>query len=162
MESCLNESDVEDFSNLASKEWNRIIEAAKKHGYREGVEDGADSVFQEGFDKGYKEAFETAFLLGKFKSLLNAMPRDIEHPQNIKKILDKTRRGACRVCATESQDTSDVEKSFTEIVNEQRLHSVSVLQTLYEYFQSHAEHANITESDMLKIQNHIAKLEDNL
>lgn len=116
------------------------------------MDDGSNFVFQENFDNGYKEGFHTAFILGKFKSLLNSTPRDVEYPQNIKEILDKTRRGACHMCAAELQDINDTNKRFDEILDQQRSYSVQVLQMLYEYFQSYVKQLNISESDILKMQ----------
>ena len=116
------------------------------------MDDGSNFVFQESFDNGYKEGFQTAFMLGKFKSLLNSTPRDVEYPQNVKEILDKTRRGACHMCAAKLQDINSTNKSFDEILDEQRSYSVQVLQMLYEYFQPYAKQLNISESDILKIQ----------
>lgn len=112
------------------------------------MDDGSNFVFQESFDNGYKEGFQTAFILGKFKSLLNSTPKDVEYPQNIKEILDKTRRGTCHMCAVKIQNTN---KSFNEIFDEQRSYSVQVLQMLYEYFQPYVEQLNINESDILKM-----------
>lgn len=42
---------------------------------------------------------------------------------------------------------------FFEIINEQRSYSLKVLQTLYQYFQPYVKQLNISESDILKIQN---------
>lgn len=123
-----------------------------KDGYREGIEDGSNSVFQESFNNGYKEGFQIAFILGKFKSLLNIISRDVEHPQNINEILDKIKRGICHICVTEFQNIND-QKIFSEIINEQRSYSLKVLQTLYQYFQPYVKQLNINESDILKIQN---------
>jgi hypothetical protein len=36
-----------------------------QEGYREGINDGRDSVFQQSFDKGYEDGFRIGFLLGK-------------------------------------------------------------------------------------------------
>ncbi|PBC33919.1 uncharacterized protein LOC108003963 [Apis cerana] len=152
MENSINELDIEDSLKIASKEWNRIINAATKDGYREGIEDGSNSVFQESFNNGYKEGFQIAFILGKFKSLLNIISRDVEHPQNINEILDKIKRGICHICVTEFQNIND-QKIFSEIINEQRSYSLKVLQTLYQYFQPYVKQLNINESDILKIQN---------
>ncbi|KAK1118360.1 hypothetical protein K0M31_015062 [Melipona bicolor] len=152
MDNSSNESDIEDSLNIAAKDWDRIIDSAKKGGYRKGVDDGSNFVFQESFDNGYKKGFQTAFILGKFKSLLNSVPKDVEYPQNIKEILNKTRRGACHMCAAE-QDINSTNKSFDEILDEQRSYSVQVLQTLYEYFQPYVKQLNISESDILKMQN---------
>ncbi|OAD56917.1 hypothetical protein WN48_02442 [Eufriesea mexicana] len=157
MDSTSDELDINDSLNIATQEWNRITDAAKKIGYREGVEDGSNSVFQEGFNIGYREGFQTAFILGKFKSLLNTIPQDVSHPQNITENLDKTKRGACHLCIT---DTNNAQKIFSKIINEQRLYSGRVLQTLYQYFQPYVKQLNISESDILKIQN-FSKQEDN-
>ena len=116
------------------------------------MDDGSNFVFQENFDNGYKEGFQTAFILGKFKSLLNSVPKDVEYPQNIKEILDKTKRGACHICAAEFQDIDNTNKSFDEILDEQRSYSVQVLQTLYKYFQPYVKQLNISELDTLKMQ----------
>ncbi|CAL7949628.1 unnamed protein product [Xylocopa violacea] len=157
MDNVLNELDGEDSLDLASKEWNHVMDTAKKSGYREGVIDGENSVFQEGFDIGYKEGFQTAFLLGKFKSLLNTISQDEKHPQNIKEILNKTRKGICHICMTESESVNNKQKSFSEIINEQRTHSINVLDTLYQYFQPYVKQINIEELDKLKTESHFSK-----
>lgn len=116
-------------------------------------------MFQEGFDQGYREGFRTAFILGKFKSLLNVMPRDTEHSRNTNEILDKARRGVCNICKTEAEGTDNAQKPLSEIITEQRTHSVKVLQTLYQNFQPYVNEINVSESDILKLQNHVS--EDN-
>ncbi|XP_034176870.1 uncharacterized protein LOC117602677 [Osmia lignaria lignaria] len=155
MEDSLDVVKTDDSLNIAAKDWNRTIEIAKKHGYREGVASGADSVFQEGFDIGYKEAFQTAFILGKFKSILNFNPQDVKLPDHIKEILDKTRRGACYICMEESEGRNDMQKSLSQIINEQRTYSLNIIQTLYEYFQPYVKELNINELDVLKMHNQV-------
>ncbi|XP_076235171.1 uncharacterized protein LOC143179733 [Calliopsis andreniformis] len=157
-----NSSENEDSLDIASREWNRIRNAAKKTGYREGVENGSNDVFQQGFDKGYEEGFKTAFILGKFKSLLKAMPQNAKHPQDVNRILDKTRRGECHICMTASQHMDeDAQKPLSQIINEQRAHSTKCIQTLYQYFQSDVEKLNIDESNLLDIQHSIKESFEN-
>lgn len=160
MEDFLDVTETDDSLNIATKDWNRAIDIAKKHGYREGIENGVNSVFQEGFDKGYEEAFETAFILGKFKSLLNVIPQDVILPEHIKKILDKTRRGACYICMIESQGKNDMQKSFSQIINEQKKHSLNIIKILDEYFQPYVKELNINKSDISKLKNQIQKLSE--
>ncbi|KOC64718.1 hypothetical protein WH47_00221 [Habropoda laboriosa] len=161
MESHLNGSDSEDSLNIAAKDWNRITDVAKKNGYREGVQDGSDFAFQDGFDAGYLGAFHAAFILGKFKSLLNSMPQDIEHPSNVNEILKATRRGACYMCITDSQGTNNIQKSSSQIIKEQKTYSMNVLKTLFKYFQPYIEQLNISDTDILQIQNYVPEVEDN-
>ncbi|CAK9822648.1 hypothetical protein ANTRET_LOCUS1133 [Anthophora retusa] len=150
MESHLNGSDSEDSLNIATKDWNRLTDAARKNGYREGMQDGSEFAFQDGFDAGYLEAFDTAFILGKFKSLLNSMPKDIEHPPNINEILKNTRRGVCHMCITNSESTN-IQKSSSQIIEEQKTYSKNILKTLHEYFQPYIEQLNISNMDTLQI-----------
>ncbi|XP_043254841.1 uncharacterized protein LOC122398748 [Colletes gigas] len=163
MDEFSNTSRIEESLNIAGKDWNRIRSAAEKGGYREGIDNGSESVFQEGFDIGYEEAFKTAFVLGKFKSLLNAVPHNMKHPQNISEILDKTRRGACHICEMEFQNKNDdTQKQFSDIINDQRAHSIKVIETLYGYFQPYIRDLNINESNILEIPNQVPQLfEDN-
>lgn len=117
------------------------------------MENGSNDVFQEGFDKGYEEGFKTAFILGKFKSLINAMPQNTEHPQHIREVLDKTRRGACCICVTESQSADEsIQKPLSQIVNEQRAHSAERIQALRQYFRSYVKELNIDQSNVLGIR----------
>ncbi|XP_076166818.1 uncharacterized protein LOC143146417 [Ptiloglossa arizonensis] len=159
MDEILNTSQTEESLNIAAKDWNRITNAAREVGYREGIQNGSDIVSQEGFDKGYIEAFKTAFILGKFKSLLNIMPQNIKHPQNINKILDKTRRGACYICVLESQNRNDdTQKPFSQIINEQKSHSIKVIEKLYQYFKPYIKDLNIDESNILEIPIQVSQL----
>ncbi|GAB1863565.1 hypothetical protein CAJAP_04644 [Camponotus japonicus] len=128
----------DDSLNIASKCWERITDAAIKTGYREGIQDGTDSVLQEGFDLGYKDGFETAFKLGKYKSLATILAPTLKHPTDIATILDKTRRGACWICIMESQNKiGNIHENvqFSEILNNQRIHSAAVISRLHEYFE---------------------------
>ncbi|XP_031833550.1 uncharacterized protein LOC116427399 isoform X2 [Nomia melanderi] len=126
---------------------------------REGLENGSDSVFQEGFDKGYEEGFKNGFILGKFKSLLNTVPQVNEHPQDIKEILNKTKRGVCNICLMESQNVNyETQKPFSQVIDEQRNHSTEVIQRLCQYFQPHVKKLNINESNVLEIPNDISNL----
>ncbi|XP_019883841.1 uncharacterized protein LOC105253837 isoform X2 [Camponotus floridanus] len=98
----------DDSLNIASKCWERITDAAIKTGYREGIQDGADSILQEGFDL------------------------------DIATVLDKTRRGACWICIMESQNKiGNIHENvqFSEILNNQRIHSAAVISRLHEYFE---------------------------
>jgi len=95
-------------------------------------------VLQEGFDIGYKDGFETAFTLGRYKGLIAASTFTSEHPADVVAVLDKTRRGACRICDVESQNkTSNPHENapFCEVLNEQREHSTDVINRLHEYFE---------------------------
>ncbi|XP_070148750.1 protein YAE1 homolog [Polyergus mexicanus] len=123
---------------IASKCWRRITDTAIKTGYREGIQDGTDSVLQEGFDIGYKDGFETAFKLGKYKSLATILSPTLQHPTNVATVLDKTRRGACWICSMESQNkTSNIYEDiqFSKILNDQRIHSTAVISRLHKYFE---------------------------
>ncbi|KYN03499.1 PREDICTED: uncharacterized protein LOC108773409 [Cyphomyrmex costatus] len=124
--------------NIASKCWKRITDAAVKTGYREGIQDGADSVLQEGFDIGYKDGFETAFILGRYKGLAAASTFTLEHPTDVAVALEKTRRGACWICNVESQTkpfNPHENASFSEILSKQRENSAEVINRLHEYFK---------------------------
>lgn len=131
-------SETDDSLYIASKCWERVMDGAVKTGYREGAQDGADSVLQEGFDIGYKDGFETAFALGRYKSLTVASTSMSEHPADVSAALDKTRRGACWICDMESRNkTSNPYENapFSEVLNEQRTHSAEVINRLHEYFE---------------------------
>ncbi|XP_072767169.1 uncharacterized protein [Anoplolepis gracilipes] len=134
-DSYLTEDD--DSLHVASKCWERITDIAIKTGYREGIQDGADSVLQEGFDIGYKDGFETAFKLGKCKSLATILSPTLKHPADVAAVLDKTRRGACWICSVE-QKTNNTYKDikFSKILSNQRKHSATVINRLHEYFET--------------------------
>nr|XP_012228952.1 PREDICTED: yae1 domain-containing protein 1 [Linepithema humile] len=128
---------------IASKCWERVMNAASKTGYREGVQDGADSVLQEGFDIGFKDGFETAFTLGKYKSLAATLSSTSKHPTDIAAILEKTRRGACHICSAESQNPNIHDMPFSEILKDQKTHSTKVINRLHEYFEPILNNSNI-------------------
>lgn len=96
-------------------------------------------MLQEGFDIGYKDGFETAFTLGRYKGLAAASTPTLDrHPADVSAVLGKTRRGACLICNMESRDkTSSPHENapFSEILNEQRLHSAEVIRRLHEYLE---------------------------
>ncbi|XP_028050787.1 uncharacterized protein LOC105839599 isoform X2 [Monomorium pharaonis] len=130
----------DDSLHVASKCWERVMNAAVKTGYREGVQDGTDSVLQEGFDMGYRDGFETAFTLGRYKGLTVAATSTptLEHPVDVSAALDKTRRGACWICDTESRnEASDPSEDapFSEVLNKQRTHCAKVISRLHEYLE---------------------------
>lgn len=163
MEDSLSDSEIEDNLLVAAKNWNRIIDAAKKTGYREGIEHGSESAFQQGFDEGYKDGFKIAFLLGKFKSLINNTATNAELPFDIKEILDKTRRGECYLCKLESENTQkDIQnKPYSQIVSAQKMHLNKVIERLYQHFQPIIKQLNIDDSDLLDIQNHTQETPEN-
>lgn len=95
-------------------------------------------MLQEGFDVGYKDGFETAFTLGRYKGLAAASTSTSEHPADVAAVLDKTRRAACWICDVESRNkTSNPHENapFSEILNEQRIHSAEVISRLHEYLE---------------------------
>ncbi|XP_078034607.1 uncharacterized protein LOC144468775 [Augochlora pura] len=159
MDGFSNTPETEESLDIAAKDWNRVINAAKKIGYKEGIEIGSDAVFQEGFDKGYEEGFKSAFNLGKFKSLLNTVSQDVKYPEDIKEILDKTRRGACHICFMESQNPNyGTQKLFAHVINEQREHSAKIMQRLCQYFHLRVKDLNINESSVFQGQNCVSNL----
>lgn len=102
-------------------------------------------------------------MLGKFKSLSITMPQTDKCPQDINRILDKTKKGICHICATESENTTEnTQKTFSQIVNEQKAYSAKLIQMLYQCFKPYTTELNIDESDILDIQNSIKEAsEDN-
>ncbi|XP_076656602.1 uncharacterized protein LOC143361242 [Halictus rubicundus] len=159
MDEFSNTPETEESLDIATKDWNRVINTAKKVGYKEGIESGSDSVFQEGFDKGYEEGFKTAFNLGKLKSLLNTIAQDTEHPQDIKEILDKTRRGACHTCSMVSKNPNyETDKPFSEVIDEQRQHSTKIIQRLCQHFHLNEKDFNIDKSNEFETQDRVSNL----
>lgn len=78
--------------------------------------------------------------MGKCKSLATILSPTLQHPHpaDIVTVLDKTRRGACWICIMESQDkTSNIHENiqFSEILNNQKIHSAAVINRLHEYFE---------------------------
>ncbi|EFN79931.1 uncharacterized protein LOC105187314 [Harpegnathos saltator] len=138
-------SQDDDSLDIASKSCKRVVDIATKTGYREGVQDGEDSVLQESFDIGYKDGFKTAFILGKYKGLSHALSSNIKHPVDIAATLDKTKRGICWICKMESENTTyNYENiSFSEILKNQKKHSTEVLNKLHEHFQPVLKESNI-------------------
>jgi len=99
-------------------------------------------VLQEGFDIGFKDGFETAFVLGKYKSLITTLSPS-KHPADIAAILEKTRRGACNICSAESVRNPNIHISFSEILKDQRAHSTKVINRLHEHFEPILNNSNI-------------------
>ncbi|EZA51287.1 hypothetical protein DMN91_012905 [Ooceraea biroi] len=141
-----NSMENDDSLYIASKCWKRVMDAAAKTGYREGIQDGADSVLQHGFDIGYKDGFETAFTLGRYKSLVTALSPTTKHPDDVTAVFDQTRRGACWICSVESRNEAKPSYQhvpFSEILNQQRTHSVQVIERLREYREAILQKAGI-------------------
>ncbi|KAG5331108.1 YAED1 protein, partial [Acromyrmex charruanus] len=121
---------------VASKCWKRLVDASIKTGYREGIQDGADSVLQEGFDIGYKDGFETAFTLGRYKGMVATFT--LEHPTDVAAVLKRARRGACQICEVESRNetsNSHEKAPFSKVLSEQREHSAEVINGLHKYLE---------------------------
>lgn len=66
-------------------------------GYKEGITDGRNSIFQDSFDRGYEDGFKIGFLLGKAET-------------------PKSSRGNCAICSNPvlmqkpEEDARDVHK----------------------------------------------------
>ena len=109
-----------------------------QNGYREGIEEGSQAVFQEDFDKGYEDGFKAAFEFGKYKGLAAAFSKDYKHPNHITEILDKTRRGACHICISESENNKEPNTSTlspVKVLANHRKHVAETLRILHEYFE---------------------------
>lgn len=100
-------------------------------------------MLQEGFDIGFEDGFKTAFVLGKYKSLIATVSSTLKHPTDIAAILEKTRRGACHICSVESQNPNVHDMPFSEILENQRTHSTKVINRLHEYFEPILNNSNI-------------------
>lgn len=75
--------------------------------------------------------------MGRYKSLAT-LASTLKYPADIATVLDKTRRGACWICLMESQNkTCNVHENiqFSEMLNNQRIHSAAVISRLHEYFE---------------------------
>lgn len=95
---------------------------------------------------GYKDGFETAFVLGKCKSLVNVISPTMKHPTDVTAVLDKTRRGACEICNVELQNKNIQNYEhipFSEVLNDQKTYSAKVIKTLYEYIEPLLEKSDI-------------------
>lgn len=138
---------TDDTIEVASKSWQRMKDAAIKAGYREGIEDGSQSVFQDGFDKGYETAFNNAFQLGRCKGLSVALPETTEHPRHMQKLIDGAKRGACYLCEeTNDSYLNEVNggtSAFESLVNKQKEHSRKAVKDLQEYLKPLLEECQI-------------------
>ena len=114
-------------------------------GFREGVEAGSTSVFQEGFDEGYKDAFKATFLIGVYKGLANALDKDLKHPEEIENILSQAKKGICYLCANNITNSSDTNSKYTfsQIKNCQKHHFGEILKTVQDYLDPILIKANI-------------------
>lgn len=130
--------------DLGSKTWNRIVTAAIKTGYREGVEEGSNTVLQSDFDIGYVDGFQVAFILGKYKAIANLYLNDIQHPQEIVDIINTTKRGACYICKLE-QDSKNLDLRAIELHQE---HTNMILNKLYNYFSPLLKNKNMDLTNM--------------
>ncbi|KAK2588531.1 hypothetical protein KPH14_006310 [Odynerus spinipes] len=121
-----NKMEDEDLS-IASKNWNRLVTGASTVGYKEGIEDGQEAVFQEGFNLGYKDAFNIAFTLGRYK-------------------------GVCYICNEESQnkhlDGRIEDMPFSDIQQKQKTYSINIIKTLHNYVESIMAENNIDTHDL--------------
>lgn len=114
-------------------------------GYREGIEDGSASVFQDGFDKGYKDGYKTALLLGVYKGIACQLAKDVKHPEEIANVLSDTKRGICYLCKTQTANEK-VSKPIIEVENCQSEHSSKILKILADYFDPILKEHNIDPS----------------
>ncbi|XP_014606203.1 PREDICTED: uncharacterized protein LOC106787934 [Polistes canadensis] len=125
---------------IGYKNWDRLVAAASTIGYKEGIEDGQESVFQEGFDMGYRDAFNNAFKLGKYKSLTSSIEENIQLPSVVKTILSETKKGMCYICNEESLsknvDRQIEDDLFVDIVEKQKTHSKDVIEILHQNLES--------------------------
>ncbi|KAL7301541.1 hypothetical protein TKK_0005973 [Trichogramma kaykai] len=129
----MNEQDEmqdEDTLEIASKTWKRSMNAVSTQGFREGREDGSMSVYQEGFDKGYVDAFKISFILGAYKGFLKQLGKDVKFPEEIKIMLDQSKKGMCYLCANESTKPLDGYKNIDEIRNCQREHAQKIIKII--------------------------------
>ncbi|XP_058790130.1 uncharacterized protein LOC131663644 [Phymastichus coffea] len=131
MENSCDHHDEDKF--LASKTWNKIIDSASKIGYREGIEDGSSTVFQDGFDRGYRDGFKTAFLLGTYKGISDQLTKKLKHPEEIENILSDTKKSVCYLCETQSSADKSSE-SIVEVENCQSEHYNKISKILQDYF----------------------------
>lgn len=95
-------------------------------GYKEGVFDGRQSVFQIGFDIGMAEGFRNAFIIGKHQGLSTSY-NQIENQNKVPDVmLAKPTRGQCLICS----DKQLINKTIPEIIEAQTKHSKSVFNAL--------------------------------
>ncbi|XP_046751199.1 uncharacterized protein LOC124414252 [Diprion similis] len=146
--------EIEHPLELSERNWSRVISKAVKAGYREGVEEGKQSVFQEGFDIGYKDAFETAFVLGKFKGLATTMSGNFQTPPATDDVLEKTRRGACCICKESTKSKAEtvdlVETPLQDIRDEQKRYSTRILEMLrHQFDESTSKHGTCINNAVL-------------
>ncbi|KAB0798307.1 hypothetical protein PPYR_09300 [Photinus pyralis] len=103
-----------------SQSWNKFANVAKLAGYREGVSDGKEQVFQKSFDEGYQDGFQIGFNLGKYKGAINGTSVGGDES------LTETRKGLCIIC----KDSNLLEGSIQEVKHVQAQISNNVLDEL--------------------------------
>lgn len=106
-------------------------------GYKEGVYDGRQSVFQSGFDIGMAEGFRNAFTIGKHQGLATAYIQ-IDNQKQFEVLdlmLAKPTRGQCLICT----DKELINKTIPVILKAQTKHSAIVSDALQK------KYAQITE-----------------
>lgn len=97
-------------------------------GYKEGVFEGRQSVFQSGFDIGMAEGFRNAFTIGKHQGFVTAYNQIKQ--QNQSEVLDlmlaKPTRGQCLICS----DKQLINETIPDIIKAQTNHSTNVSDAL--------------------------------
>lgn len=106
-------------------------------GYKEGVFDGRQRVFQEGFDIGMAEGFRNAFNIGRHQGLALGYNQIENHTQSEVPdlLLAKPTRGQCLIC----NDKELINKTIPEIIKAQTKHSENVSEALQKKYASITE-----------------------
>lgn len=106
-------------------------------GYKEGVFDGRQSVFQNGFDIGMAEGFRNAFIIGQQQGLVTGYNQIKNQKQSeiTDLMLAKPTRGQCLICS----DKQLINEPIPDIVKAQTKHSANVSDALQKKYDSITE-----------------------
>lgn len=111
-------------------------------GYKDGVHDGRESLFQNGFDCGYQLGFQNGFLLGKYNGIrsLAQQTTDTNDAQSSTNqsndlILQRCSRGQCLLCINPTLINNSI-NDITEKQNEHIKRNESTLKTRYDHLHT--------------------------
>lgn len=97
-------------------------------GYKEGIFDGRQSVFQNGFDIGMAEGLTNAFTIGRHQGLATAY-KQIENQKQSEVpdlLLAKPTHGQCLICS----DKQLINETIPDIIKAQTKHAANVSEAL--------------------------------
>ncbi|GAB0092831.1 hypothetical protein DMENIID0001_078680 [Sergentomyia squamirostris] len=133
-----NSDAVDDDIQVSEQNFTKLTDIHHKSGFKDGISDGREQKYQEGFDGGFRDGFHHAFLVGKYKAMLDVKQQKTENDpkdSNSDLLLKNPNLGHCQICL----DPTLIEKDLSDLIGITKSHTEKIHSKIEEKYKPSGE-----------------------